>query len=147
MASFAFIVPENFKKKVDEGLYAFDLTKAEIVSGNIDQIKGVWLGEFKLVMKNEQANAQLASVLAFGKTVASATFGAEFGDTTFGVVLPAGLSRDTVLNDLTVVGSLAGGGDLGEVDLVYVPEPSSVVLLALGLVIGLTRLGHAKNQD
>jgi hypothetical protein len=30
------------------------------------------------------------------------------------------------------VGSLAGGGDLGAVDLIYVPEPSSLVLLALG---------------
>lgn len=78
MASFALIVPENLKKKVKEGLYAYDLTKAEIVSGNIDQINGIWVGELKLVMKNEQANAQLASVLAFGKTVAGVTFGAEF---------------------------------------------------------------------
>ena len=32
----------------------------------------------------------------------------------------------------TVVGSLAGGGDLGEVDLIYVPEPSAIILAALG---------------
>lgn len=80
MASFAFVVPENLKKKVEEGLYAYDLTKAEIVSGNIDQLNRVWLGEIKLAMKNEQANAQLASVIAFAKTVASATFGAEFSE-------------------------------------------------------------------
>ena len=30
--------------------------------------------------------------------------------------------------------SLAGGGDLGAVDLIYVPEPSMMALLALGFV-------------
>jgi hypothetical protein len=46
-----------------------------------------------------------------------------------------------LLNDLTVVGSLAGGGDLGNVDLIYVPEPSTVLLLALG---GLLCLGFKR---
>ena len=30
--------------------------------------------------------------------------------------------------------SLAGGGDLGEVDLVYIPEPTSVLLALFGLM-------------
>ena len=34
---------------------------------------------------------------------------------------------------LSVVGSLAGGGDLGAVDLIYVPEPSSLTLALLSL--------------
>ena len=38
------------------------------------------------------------------------------------------------MGDLTVVGSLAGGGDLGNVDLIYIPEPSTLLLLALGLL-------------
>ena len=38
------------------------------------------------------------------------------------------------MSDLTVVGSLEGGGDLGNVDLIYVPEPSTLVLLTLGLL-------------
>ena len=45
----------------------------------------------------------------------------------------ASLSEDFVANDLTVVGSLAGGGDLGDVDLIYVPEPSAILLLGLGV--------------
>ena len=51
-----------------------------------------------------------------------------------GNVAQTGLSEDFVANDLTVVGSLAGGGDLGNVDLIYVPEPSALVLLTLGLL-------------
>jgi hypothetical protein len=39
-----------------------------------------------------------------------------------------------VLNDLTVVGSLAGGGALGNVDLIYIPEPSTFALAALALL-------------
>jgi hypothetical protein len=32
-----------------------------------------------------------------------------------------------------VIGSLAGGGDLGNVDLVYIPEPASLLLLGMGI--------------
>jgi hypothetical protein len=63
-----------------------------------------------------------------------ATFGSSFGTLSFGNVAQAGLSEDFVANDLTVIGSLAGGGDLGPVDLVFIPEPSSLVLLVLATV-------------
>jgi hypothetical protein len=64
-----------------------------------------------------------------------ATFGDEFGDLSLGVgVMPAGLSEAEVTADLTAVGSLAGGGDLGPVDLVYIPEPSTLALLCIALV-------------
>jgi hypothetical protein len=68
-----------------------------------------------------------------------ATFGDSFGALSFGNVAQTGLSEDFVANDLTVVGSLAGGGDLGEVDLIYVPEPSGCLLLVLGSVVLLSR--------
>ena len=44
------------------------------------------------------------------------------------------MSEADVTADLSVVGSLAGGGELGDVDLVYVPEPSVVFLAFLGLL-------------
>ena len=66
-----------------------------------------------------------------------------FGSISFGNLAQPGLSADFLLNDLTVVGSLAGGGDLGSVDLIYVPEPSTVVLFVLGLsVYSLRRRSH-----
>ena len=72
-----------------------------------------------------------------------ATFGSSFGSLTFGNVAQAGLSEDFVAGDLTVVGSLAGGGALGNVDLIWVPipEPATFVLLGLGLV-GLLLIGR-----
>jgi hypothetical protein len=63
-----------------------------------------------------------------------ATFGSSFGSLSFGNVAQPGLTQQFVLNDLSVVGSLAGGGALGDVDLIYVPEPASILLLVLGAV-------------
>ena len=51
-----------------------------------------------------------------------ATFGTSFGSISFGNVAQLGLTPDSLLNDLTVAGSLAGGGGLGPVDLVYMHE-------------------------
>ena len=75
-----------------------------------------------------------------------ATFGGSFGAITFGQVLPAGLTEDQLSADLTIVGSLAGGGDLGPVDLVdfFIPEPSTVVLLGLGLIAYVARRGRGR---
>ncbi len=61
-----------------------------------------------------------------------ATFGSSFGSLSFGNVAQPGLSQAFVLNDLTAVGSLAGGGALGPVDLIYIPEPSGIVLVGIG---------------
>lgn len=66
-----------------------------------------------------------------------AIIGSSFDSLSSGDVAQAGLSDELRFNDLTVVASLAVGGDLGEVDLVNVPEPESALLLALGLVFGL----------
>jgi hypothetical protein len=49
-------------------------------------------------------------------------------------VLPTELSVESLLAHLTVDGSYEGGGPLGDVFLAYVPEPSTLVLLGLGLL-------------
>jgi hypothetical protein len=71
------------------------------------------------------------------ENIFKSTFGSSFGSLSFGNVAQTGLSEEFVTGDLTVIGALAGGGGLGAVDLRYIPEPSTVVLLALGLVGGL----------
>ena len=62
-----------------------------------------------------------------------------FASLSFGNVAQAGLAEPFLLDDLTVVGSLAGGGDLGPVDLIYVPEPSTLLLVAWGLMLAVCR--------
>jgi hypothetical protein len=103
----------------------------ELTSINIDSAAGIFTGDAAQGLGGSFDNDS-------NNNIFKATFGSSFASLSFGNVAPAGLSEDFVLDDLTVAGSLAGGGDLGEVDLVYVPEPTSALLLAFG--IGLVRL-------
>ena len=73
-----------------------------------------------------------------------ATFGGGFGAISFGQVAESGLSEELLLSDLTVIGSLAGGGTLGEVDLIYVPEQSTLLLAAIGSVVTLVWSGRCR---
>ncbi len=70
-----------------------------------------------------------------GNNIFKATFGSSFGSISFGNIAQPELAGDFLLSDLAVVGSLAAGGDLGSVDLIYVPvpEPHGIVLLILGV--------------
>ena len=67
-----------------------------------------------------------------------ATFGGSFASLSFGNVAQTGLSQEFLLSDLSIVGSRQGGGGLGDVDLVYIPEPASsiYVLLAVAVLAG-----------
>jgi hypothetical protein len=62
-------------------------------------------------------------------------------------VAQVGLSEEFVANDLTVVGSLAGGGELGSVDLVYIPEPSAVILAAMGITGLLLHVTRGRSRE
>ena len=97
-----------------------------MTSINIDSAGGIFSGEAAQNLGGSFDNDA-------DNNIFKATFGSSFGSLSFGNVAQTGLSEDFVLGDLTVVGSLAGGGDLGDVDLIYVPEPSSVALLMIGL--------------
>ena len=62
-----------------------------------------------------------------------ATFGDQFSELDLGAVAATGLSESFLLDDLSAAGSLAAGGTFGDqVELNYVPEPSTLVLCLLG---------------
>jgi hypothetical protein len=99
----------------------------ELTSINIDSAAGIFTGDPAQNLGGSFDNDADSNVF-------KATFGSSFGSLGFGNVAQAGLDEEFVRNDLSVVGSLAGGGDLGNVDLIYVPEPASAMLLGLGLL-------------
>jgi hypothetical protein len=100
---------------------------AELTSINIDSAAGIFTGAAAQNLGGSFDNDADGNIF-------KATFGSSFGSLSFGNVAQPGLSEQFVLNDLTVVGSLAGGGELGAVDLVYVPEPSTSALLGFGVL-------------
>ena len=99
--------------------------EVELTSINIDSASGIFKGTAAQSLGGSFDNDADDNIF-------KATFGGSFGSVSFGNVAQSGLSEQFVLGDLTVIGSLAGGGDLGNVDLVYVPEPSTTLLLLLG---------------
>jgi hypothetical protein len=101
-----------------------------LTSINIDSAASIFTGEAALNLGGSFDNDA-------DNNIFKATFGSSFGSLSFGNVAQAGLSEDFVLNDLTVIGSLNGGGDLGNVDLIYIPEPSTMVLLLLGFCVSV----------
>ena len=99
----------------------------ELTSINIDSASGVFTGEAAANLGGSFDNDADGNIF-------KATFGGSFGSVSFGNVAQTGLTKEFVLSDLTAVGSLNGGGDLGDVDLIYVPEPSTLVLLLLSVL-------------
>jgi hypothetical protein len=104
-----------------------------LTSINIDSAAGIFTGDPAQNLGGSFDNDADSNIF-------KATFGGSFESLSFGNVAQVGLSVDFLLNDLTVVGSLAGGGALGDVDLVYVPEPSALLLMTLAWVLGLGSL-------
>jgi hypothetical protein len=102
----------------------------ELTSTNIDSASGIFTGD-------PAANLGGSFDAESDVNIFKATFGTSFGSLSFGNVARIGLSEDFVAADLSIVGSLAGGGGLGEVDLIYIPEPSTLRLLGLALVFVL----------
>ena len=100
-------------------------TGIELTSINIDSAAGIFTGD---VAQNLGGSFDLDA----DDTIFKATFGGSFGSISFGDVAQTGLAKDTLLGDLTVIGSLQGGGALGNVDLIYVPEPTGLLLLVVG---------------
>lgn len=101
----------------------------DLTSVNIDSVQGIFTG-------NRAANLGGSFDHDADDNIFKATFGSSFGSLSFGNVAQPGLDEQSVRNDLSVVGSLAGGGSLGEVDLIYVaaPEPGAGLLASIGLL-------------
>ena len=99
----------------------------DLTSINIDSASCIFTGEAAQNLGGSFDNDSDCNIF-------KATFGSSFGSLSFGNVAQSGLSGDFIIGDLTVVGSLAGGGDLGPVDGPYIPEPSSLLLALLGIV-------------
>ena len=99
----------------------------ELTSINVDSANGIFTGQSAQNLSGSFDNDDDGNIF-------KATFGGSFGSLSFGNVAQTGLAKDFVLSDLTVVGSLAGGGDLGDVDLVYVPEPSSLGVMLAAMI-------------
>ena len=108
----------------------------ELTSVNIDSAGGIFTGDAAGNLGGSFDNDADGNIF-------KATFGGSFGSVSFGNVAQTGLTKEFVLGDLTVVGSLNGGGDLGDVDLIYVPEPGSLLLMLLG-VVGLAGVGRRR---
>jgi hypothetical protein len=112
----------------------------ELTSINIDSAAGIFTAEAAQNLGGSFDNDA-------DNNIFKATFGGSFGTLSFGNVAQPGLGEQFLLNDLSIVGSLAGGGALGNVDLVYVPipEPTSVVLFLSGsacvVLLGCWRRG------
>ena len=104
----------------------------ELTSINITSAGSIFIGDKPAALDGAFDNFAADNVF-------KATFGGSFGSISFGNILPIGLAEITLAADLSAVGSLAGGGDLGDVDLVYVPEPASALILVVGLVTLLFR--------
>ena len=116
-------------------------TGAELTSINIDSASGMFTGDAAANLGGSFDNDA-------DNNIFKATFGSSFGSISFGNVAQTGLSEEFVRNDLTAVGSIAGGGALGDVDLIYVPEPASAVLLIFGcLLAGAVRRRAASHPQ
>jgi hypothetical protein len=109
----------------------------DLTSVNIDSASGIFTGDPAQNLGGSFDNDSDSNIF-------KATFGGSFGALTFGNVAQTGLSEEFLANDLTVVGSLSGGGDLGPVDLIYVPEPAAALLMLIGCMVGLLNFRHKR---
>jgi hypothetical protein len=110
-------------------------TGRELTSVNIDSNAGIFVGPRPMGLDGSFDSFASGNIF-------KATFGSRFGSLSFGEVASIGLTEEFLLSDLSVIGSLSGGGGLGDVDLIFVavPEPSSLMMLALAALSGIASL-------
>ena len=100
-------------------------TSAPISSFQLESASGAFTGEAA------QGLGGPFDVDSDGK-IFKATFGDQFSEVDFGPAAQTKLSESFLLNDLSATGSFAAGGTFGDqMELNYVPEPSTLVLCLL----------------
>ena len=109
----------------------------ELTSINITSSGGLFTGDKPAALDGAFDNFAADNIF-------KATFGGSFGSISFGSVLPAGLDSSALASDLSAVGSRAGGGDLGDVDLVVIPEPTTSVMLTM--LFALSLFAHRRKR-
>ena len=95
---------------------------------------GVELTSFSLQSQSSIFSGQPYDVLegqfdvSTNDLIFKASLGSTFDTLQLSHAVPSGLNQDILLSDLSVDGSLAGGGRLADFTLVFVPEPQSFSL-------------------
>ena len=88
----------------------------ELNSINIDSVNGIFMGQLSEPFPG-------AFDFQTAHTIFRGDFAKSFPSISFGNVAQPNLSLDSVLEDLSAIGSLRGGGSVGTVDLVYLGQP------------------------
>jgi hypothetical protein len=112
---------------------------AQLTSINIDSASGIFSGDPAQNLGGTFDNDADDNIF-------KATFGSSFGSLSFSNVAEPGLSEELLAGDLTVVGSLTGGSGLGDVDLIYIPEPATMLSFLLGLT-GILRFMWPRDRS
>jgi len=108
-------------------IWVFPPRDAQLTSITIESEAGIFTGDPPL-------NLGGPLDIDTDRTISKTTLGSSFGRISFGSVAKRYLFPGFLLDDLTVTGSFADGQPLGDVSLIYLPEPSALVLLFLGAV-------------
>ncbi|MCP5048386.1 MAG: hypothetical protein GY940_14550 [bacterium] len=103
LASFVIDFPEESKKVQDGGMFKFDLSKAEAITGHIDYSSGTWDAELSMISHNPDGNSQLVTTLN-GMKAMGAMAGPEVGEVINNIDLSA--SDDRITLKLTVTEEL-----------------------------------------
>ena len=109
----------------------------ELTSISIDSKSGVFTGQPAEQLGGTFDNDSDTNIF-------KATFGGSFQKLSFGDVAQSNLPQDFVQDDLTVNGSLAGGGTINDLQLAFVPvpEPSAIVMLLVACACLASSIPH-----
>lgn len=93
--SFVIDFPEEAKKPQEGGMFKMDLSKAEVILGQVDYTGSAWKGEIALISHNEEGNNKMVSTLNGLKMFGGAA-GPEFAELINNIDISASADRVTI---------------------------------------------------